>query len=131
MPHGPVAFRCKRCGHFITSEHAGENLLPHACSACSGGVSEVISADNKKRCDAIIAKLGKADTPDAERLSLAMKLSRLPREKVYHSDNWEVLADVTPERLKELELEDHHVVAHAPEVVTEPKSGRRIDVLMS
>lgn len=36
MPH---AFRCKNCGHLHTSEQAGEEKHPAACSACGHGVS--------------------------------------------------------------------------------------------
>lgn len=33
------AFRCKSCGHFEPSAHAGECLHPHSCVACGAGVS--------------------------------------------------------------------------------------------
>lgn len=46
------AFRCKTCGHFEPSGHAGEELTPHACVVCGAGVSfiktgsKIINAEN-------------------------------------------------------------------------------------
>lgn len=34
----PVSFRCRQCGHLVTSAHAGEARLPHRCPVCGGGV---------------------------------------------------------------------------------------------
>lgn len=90
------AFRCKSCGHLEPAVHAGENLVPHACSVCSEGVSF-----NRKGV------------------------------KEFNADNWEVLADCTPERLTELGLEPAHVCKHAPVKVTDPSNGMHVSVTAS
>ncbi len=126
--HTPVAFRCKNCGREHTAAHAGENLVPHSCSACGAGVQNVYSEANKGRVAEIIAKLSTAATPQAERDALVQELGSVPREKVYVNDNWEVLAEATPERLAELDLHAHHICAHKPEKVTRPKMGRVLAV---
>lgn len=118
------AFRCKKCGHLVHAEHAGENLLPHSCPVCKAGVSQPIDQASKGRHDEIMAKLVKIDTPQLEREKLVAELVNLPREKVYHPDNWEVLSECKPERLKELGLEPEHVCAHKPAKITKPKQGR-------
>lgn len=38
MPHHPVAFRCRACGHFCAAGHAGIHDVPRACVACGAGV---------------------------------------------------------------------------------------------
>lgn len=124
--HGPVAFRCKKCGHLCPAEHAGENVLPHSCPVCKAGVSFVIDPASKGRYDEIIAKLSKMETSDSERHDLALELGNLPKEKLYHEDNWEVLADCDKGRLKELGLKGEHVCCHKPEKITKPSQGRII-----
>lgn len=132
--HAPVAFRCRNCGQLVTSEHAGENLYPHACPVCRAGVdSEVI---DKARFSAIVACIANASTPDAERQRLAKELADLPRERVYHPENWESLGEVhcpekgkmceaaSAERLAELQLTPDDIAHHKPKAVTVPRQGR-------
>lgn len=121
--HRHVAFRCKTCGRLEHAEHAGENLLPHACSVCGSGVKHAPAVE------AIAEELGKPDLTAERRLQLAAELSSIakagPGAKTYDSDNWEVLADATPERLTELGIPHNKVTKHKPEVITVP-NGRYI-----
>lgn len=129
--HAPVAFRCRNCGQLVTSGHAGENLYPHACPVCKAGVeNEVV---DKHRFAEIVAALA-SGPPNAAQL--ANELANLPRERVYHPENWEALGEVhcpetgkkceaaSDERLAELQLTRDDIAHHKPKVVTVPRSGR-------
>jgi predicted RNA-binding Zn-ribbon protein involved in translation (DUF1610 family) len=119
-----AAFRCKNCGQLVRGEHAGENLLPHACPVCKAGVTLAIDPSAKARFDEIVKELGDINTAPQRRDVLARELADLPREKLYHEDNWEVLADCDGKRLKELGLKPEHVGKYEPKVITKPRQGR-------
>lgn len=132
--HAPVAFRCKNCGHLVTSESAGENHYPHDCPVCKAGVE--MEVNNKERFAAIVAALATTATPESERQSLVRELGNMPRSKVYHPENWEALGEVhcpkagkicegvSAERLAELGLTADDIAHHKPKEVTTPRSGR-------
>jgi hypothetical protein len=73
------AFRCRKCSHLEAAGHAGEEILPHACSVCGSGVTFNPAGIKKLQ-----------------------------------ADNWEVLAEATPERLAELGLTLEGVEKHVP-----------------
>src|ERR1019366_1577344 len=77
--------------------------------------------------DPEMERLGKELTTcnDARKLEIALQLTSGRRQvgpKTFQPENWEVLADATPERLKELNLEPAEVERHVPAPSTE--SGR-------
>lgn len=110
--HHPVAFRCKNCGHFARAESAGENLRPHACQVCDSGVRHNPTTQD------IAAKM---QQPGADLAALAGQLKGLRQDhKELDPDNWEVLDECTPERLKELGLERKDVCSHKPDKITKP-----------
>jgi hypothetical protein len=105
--HQKKAWRCKQCGFLEVSDAAAEAEHPHACRVCGGGVVFDMHA--------IAAKLltpGITPKETAEIVQAMLKTS--PASKTIHKDNWEVLADATPTRLKELGLEAGQVERHVP-----------------
>lgn len=102
------AFRCKQCGRLHTSDHAAEAPHPHACSVCGGGVI----FKHQELADELDAALEAGDKDRAKEL-VAQIRGCDPAAKKLLPDNWEVLADAEPERLKELGLEPEHAVKHA------------------
>jgi phage FluMu protein Com len=124
-----AAFRCKNCGHLVHAEHAGENELPHACPVCKAGVAFVLEEPAQKRADAIMAELTNPGLDREKGIALARELSALPRKKALQPDNWEVLAQATPERLKELGLDECDVCAHQPEKITDPVERQRVSAV--
>jgi hypothetical protein len=129
MPHHPVSFRCKECGFLERPENAGENLLPHACPNCGGGVC--LSPGVKE----IAVEMAKPDLTAERRAELAAELTRIATggsgDKTYHPDNWEVLDEADDARLAELGLAREHVMTHKPEKVTQPRSGRVVTASVS
>ena len=103
-----VAFRCKNCGRLHPAGHAGDNLVPHACQVCGKGVS--FGPDFKE----IAARLSQPDLSKEERLKIASELSQSKYDKSYHPENWEVLADLSPEQLAKYDLKPEHVERHVP-----------------
>lgn len=98
--HPTRAFRCKSCGHLSQAEHAGENDVPHACRVCGKGVTHT----------------GDKNIAEAAKALGKIVLEPMPNYyKIVDNDNWEVLADCTPERLKELGIEPEHVTKHCGE----------------
>lgn len=116
-----AAFRCVNCGHLVPPEHAGENERPHACPVCGRGVTFQIDPSAKDDLDRILREM--AD-PGADRVRLLEQLTALPREKVYHPENWEVLAEADDARLEDLGLVPDDVCEHEPEKITTPRQGR-------
>ncbi len=114
-----ISFRCKTCGHLEPATHAGDQTVPHACSVCGCGVR--FGGDHA----AFAAALRAAKT-DAEIKSLCDAHSRQGTIKTLVPDNWEVLADAKPERLKELGLTAAEVERHVPANLSEPTLGRHI-----
>jgi hypothetical protein len=91
------AFRCKNCGRIEHAEHAGENDVPHACTVCGKGVT--FTAD--------------ADLAEQARKDKKQVIEPMPGYfKIIDTENWEVLADAKPDRLKQLGIEPKHVVKH-------------------
>lgn len=125
MPHnGEPAFRCKTCGHLEHAGHAGENAVPHACSVCGAGISY---GPEKQKMEHIISEAGKGRNP-AELMEELRRLLANPN-KAADPDNWEVLADAPPERLKELGLGDVRIIRHEGHpVLAGPVIGRHIAV---
>jgi len=97
------AFRCKSCGHLEAAEHAGDHAVPHACSVCGAGVC--LSPRTKKIAD----ELASPNCSVERRQALAAELAKLQpgtETKEFDPANWEVLADCTPERLKEIGVKE-------------------------
>jgi len=100
------AFRCNSCGHLEGADHAGEHAVPHACSCCGAGVC--LSPATKKIADELAAPNCSVE----RRKILAAALVKLHPffgivdQKTFDPANWEVLADATPERLKELGIKE-------------------------
>lgn len=101
------SFRCKTCGRLATSDDAASAPHPHACCVCGSGVvfkhhdllDELIKqAHGSQRFSELVQELRQCD----------------PATKRLVADNWEVLADCTPERLKELDLTPERVKHHTP-----------------
>jgi hypothetical protein len=112
MAETQYAFRCKVCGRLHEAGHAGDNELPHACQVCGAGVvfrHAELAEELKKpgltpeRIVAIANEIGKCD----------------PASKRLVPENWEVLADATPQRLQELGLTPEVVAQHVPAVTKE------------
>jgi hypothetical protein len=104
MAEERFAFRCKNCGRLETSDHAAEGEFPHACRACGAGVVF--------RHAELAAKLTE---PGADVPALAAEIAKCdPATKRLVPDNWEVLADATPDRMAELGLTPGQVTAHEP-----------------
>lgn len=101
------AFKCCKCGRLHEAAHAGEACVPHACQVCGSGVThtdlqrQVHEAVNTGKVDEFMKRLA------------AGQVSHGPDKKL-HPDNWEVLADATPERLMELDLTADQVERHVP-----------------
>ena len=86
------AFRCRNCGRLESAVAAGECAVPHACSCCGAGVVRDATVD-LELCD---------HTLDLSRR--AELLSKRAIAKRLVPGNWEILANATPERLRELGL---------------------------
>lgn len=109
MPHqGNPVFRCKTCGHLESAEHAGEDHLPHACSVCGNGVIFAQSRED------VIAKHPPATVLSAEEFEDRVVLAPPWGVKFLVFENWEVLADATPERHEELGVDLATVTRHEP-----------------
>ena len=125
VPAALVAFRCRNCGRLHEAGHAGEHEVPHACRVCGAGVvfrHQELAAD-------LQAALETGDKDKAKRL--AAEVGRCdPASKRLVSDNWEVLAEATPERLTELGLTPEQVEAHEPwpKAASEDHPARHIAV---
>jgi hypothetical protein len=120
-----LAFRCKSCGHLHHAEHAGDNVLPHSCLVCGRGVRHGPDFEN------IAARLIKPDLSAEERKELAAEIAAAQNNltKTLQPDNWEVLADCTPEQLKDYGLAPEHVCRHVPEKPpdgAQPRTGKAI-----
>lgn len=102
------AFRCKTCGRLHAAEHAGENEIPHACCVCGSGVQYGPNFKDiaTRLCDPAL-------TPE-QRTAIAQEVAAAQNNlvKTYQLDNWEVLADCTPEQLKEYGLVADDVERH-------------------
>lgn len=109
-PETPVAFRCRNCGRLETADHAGESAVPFACRNCGAGVTL------NPRTKALAQELADPNLPTERRVAIANELTRLAQtgdnDKLLHPDNWEVLADATPERLGELGIHQNRVTKH-------------------
>lgn len=108
------AFRCKGCGHLVTSSHAGEHDKPLSCPVCRGGVSmDVVDKANR---DAVIQEMIKASIADDHRLvqALSAKLINMPLKQIFHPENWDVLADMSADQLAVHGLLPEHVERHKP-----------------
>jgi hypothetical protein len=104
------AFRCKNCGHLEGADNAGEQPHPTACRVCGSGITLLPTVV------ALAAELAKPDCTPERRKAIAAELllaSRQPGARTIHPENWEILADATPERLAELGLKPEHAVRHA------------------
>jgi DNA-directed RNA polymerase subunit RPC12/RpoP len=111
IPYTPVAFRCKNCGRLHEAEHAGENDRPYACRVCGAGVIFQHAELTRQLKESLTNK----DAPAGEALNIADQIARTPPGmKTLDPDNWEVLAEATPERLQELGLAPQHITQHAP-----------------
>ena len=102
------AFRCKHCGHLHTSNDAAEAPHPHACKVCGAGVTFGNQHSVLAR-EIIDPKL-----TQKQRTEMVKKFSQTATNKTVQPDNWEVLADATDERLKELGLTKADVEKHTP-----------------
>lgn len=117
------AFRCKTCGYICQAEHAGENDVPHACQVCGGGITHSPTVEK------LAAELARPDISTERRIAIAAELSIAARGqevKTWQPDNWEILAEATPERLKELGVKA--AVKHSPKVRTVPTFDRTVKV---
>lgn len=86
-----AAFRCRNCGHLEDSGHAGENMVPHACSVCGAGVIL------KPRLTQLSAELGNPACSEERRIAIAKELTTLGNEpKQLDPSNWEVIGEHTP-----------------------------------
>jgi len=107
-----AAFRCRNCGELEHAGHAAENSLPHACSVCGSGV--VLHPKIQR----LSQELADPKCTPARRVAIAAEMLALARagdaEKQLVAENWEVLADATDARLKELGLSRGQVEKHAP-----------------
>ena len=123
MPHAKVAFRCRNCGRLHEAEHAGHNSVPHACRVCGHGVvfsntiEQALAHEHVTRHPRAVEAISRA-TPtraykDGERI-IDMSLPGATMYKVLVSENWEVLADATDERLAEIGAPREHVCRHVP-----------------
>lgn len=116
-----ASFRCKNCGHLEDSGHAGENLIPHACSACGAGV--IMSPGVAK----ISRELCEPDLSAERRVELARQLEKIARgaggDKQYDAANWEILSECDDARLKSLGITRAQVAVHAPAKLTTPRQG--------
>lgn len=107
------AFRCKGCGHLMTSDTAGELEHPSACSVCGKGVV----FRHQEYADEMSKLLEQPLTPQSSgRLKELIALVRNcdPGQKRLEPSNWEHLIDAAPERLKQLGLDHAAVVKHVP-----------------
>jgi hypothetical protein len=106
------AFRCRSCGHLEGADSAGEGLVPTACSVCDAGV------DHDPEGRKMMQELADPKTDPARRQELLRSLTNRrpvsPADKRLVPENWEVLADCDPRRLKELGLAAAGVARHAP-----------------
>lgn len=127
------AFSCRHCGHLHPVESAGESVHPHACAVCGWGVT--LNPEVQR----IARELAKPDCTSAKRIELANELIVLAANsapnKEFHTDNWEVLADADPKRLKELGLGKDDVarydvsqVAKSDPVYLKQHKGRNVVV---
>lgn len=116
------AFRCKTCGHLESAEHAGENDVPHACSQCGAGVL------HNPRLVELSQELASPETTKERRNAIALEIPRVATsgagEKRVDPDNWEVLADATKKRLKELGIADTGVTKHTAKTGLKPAAER-------
>lgn len=122
MPHRKVAFRCKHCGFLEHSANAGESSHAHACRVCGKGVQFAAGIEEiKKLLPEVMAKL-KPEEIAARTITLPYGIKFLVPE------NWEVLADCSPDRLAELGLEADHCEKHTPCAKGETREPRHIHV---
>lgn len=116
------AFRCKTCGRLHAAEHAGENEIPHACCVCGSGVQYGPNFKDiaTRLCDPAL-------TPE-QRTAIAQEVAAAQNNlvKTYQLDNWEVLADCTPEQLKEYGLSLEQVVRYIPAKTSSPDKGNTV-----
>jgi len=95
-----AAFRCRTCGRLHSSDYAGELPHPSKCCVCGGGCV----FRHQSLADSLKEAIEKGDTQKA--LDLTRELRGCdPVSKTIQPENWEVLTDCTPERLKELGIE--------------------------
>jgi hypothetical protein len=117
----PFAFRCKTCGHLHTSDYAGESSHPHSCAVCGSGVIFTTEPDKKR--------LELQARPGCEKhvYDSIPVVNKIGLHKLLDHANWEVLADASDERLKELELTREQVEKHVPRQVTSKAPAAVID----
>lgn len=109
VPAAKVSFRCKNCGRLHEAGHAGEDVHPHACRVCGKGVVFV----HEELADELAKAIDAGNTGEALRLTRDIKACN-PASKRLVPENWEVLADATPDRLAELGLTPEQVEKHQP-----------------
>ena len=111
------SFRCKHCGHMIGGANAAECHVPHACPVCHRGVvyerdlASALAHEHVQPHRATLPSEAEMTKPyhlGGRVIPLAFGIKFLAHE------NWEVLADATPERLAELGLTTADVCRHTP-----------------
>jgi hypothetical protein len=128
-PNMKKAFRCKTCGFLTHANHAGEQAVPYACQVCHAGVE--FNAQDVEVRDAIKDKLIiAARAGDSAAMNgLIRQLHNIPLKKTFNPDNWEVLADAKPERLKQIGLSTSDVERHVPAKKGENREPKNISAV--
>jgi len=114
------SFRCRSCGFLETSGQAAHDHFPHACPVCSRGVEfgpsldAILARAHLEPHRAALAGVQADVQHDPGKRLLNISLPGHPSFKFFHHENWEVLADATPERLAELGLTPDQVERHEP-----------------
>lgn len=109
VPENRVAFRCKNCGRLHEAGHAGELPHPAACQVCGCGVV----FRHKELAEMLEQSLQEGDTNTCK--SLVKQIQNCdPAAKRLLPENWEILSEVSGERLQELGLTAERVTKHTP-----------------
>lgn len=113
------AFRCKNCGFLHTVGDAGENEYPHSCRVCGKGVTHSML---HHEIDQMIAKNDHQGLAKLAGQVQRKEINVNDQTKTVYPDNWEILADASPARLKELGLAKDQVEAPPQKMMsTDPK----------
>jgi hypothetical protein len=123
-----ASFRCRNCGHLVHSGHAGERSHPRSCPVCKEGLVFGASREDikAKRPDIFPEPAAKpGESPRWHKVTVAPGVEL---HHYSHHENWEVLADATPERLVELGLTAAEVERHTPGKAPSPtRTGQHFE----
>lgn len=107
------AFRCKSCGRLETSEQAAELEHPAACRVCGGG--RELGTAHKEMVSQIHSELVNSKLSKDKLQEIVGRMSKnLVGSPTLSLTNWEILAECSSKRLKELGLTTSDVEKHTP-----------------